>query len=87
MGTALLLRRKPSGYRAAAQLAMSAARGSARQARRGSRELWAGAADHGIERRLRGYLRDARSQIDDAVQSELRDLRRALRKQRKRLGV
>jgi hypothetical protein len=40
-----------------------------------------------VEKHLRGYLRTARRAIDQTVQSELRDLRRALRRQRKRLGV
>jgi hypothetical protein len=33
------------------------------------------------------YLGRARDAIDDAVESELKDLRRAVRRQRKRLGI
>jgi hypothetical protein len=33
------------------------------------------------------YMGRAREAIDDAVASELRDLRRSLRRQRKRLGI
>jgi uncharacterized protein YprB with RNaseH-like and TPR domain len=36
---------------------------------------------------LREYLETARGAIDDVVEQELRDLRRAVRRQRKRIGV
>jgi hypothetical protein len=87
VGTAMLLRRKPSGYRAAAGLAMDAARGTARSARRRGRAAWDDATDVDVERQLRKYLSRARSSIDDMVESELQQLRRAIRKQRKRIGV
>jgi hypothetical protein len=40
-----------------------------------------------VERHVRSFLSDARERIDDAVESELRDLRGALKRQRKRLGL
>lgn len=40
-----------------------------------------------VERQVRSFLDAARERIDDAVESELRDLRGAIRRQRKRLGV
>jgi hypothetical protein len=42
---------------------------------------------HEMDETLRDYLGAAREQIDDVVSSELRDLRKALRRQRKRLGI
>ncbi len=40
-----------------------------------------------VERQVRSFLQAARERIDDAVDSELRDLRGALKRQRKRLGL
>ncbi len=40
-----------------------------------------------IEHDVRETIGEARDRIDGFVQSELRDLRRTLRRQRKRLGV
>jgi hypothetical protein len=36
---------------------------------------------------MKQYVGRARETIDDVVESELRDLRRAIRRQRKRLGI
>lgn len=83
----MLFRRKPSGYRAAAGIAMAAARGSARTARKRGRQAWDDATDIDVERSVRKYLSRARSNIDDMVESELQQLRRAIRRQRKRIGV
>jgi hypothetical protein len=38
-------------------------------------------------RNVAEYVGSARAAIDDAVQSELKDLRRSIRRQRKRFGV
>jgi hypothetical protein len=46
-----------------------------------------GLAPRKLERQLHRYLRNARRTIDDTVASELHDLRRALRRQRRRLGL
>jgi hypothetical protein len=40
-----------------------------------------------IERQVRSFMEAARERIDDAVESELRDLRGAVKRQRKRLGL
>jgi hypothetical protein len=40
-----------------------------------------------IQREVRDTVGEARERIDGFVQHELRDLRRALRRQRKRLGI
>jgi hypothetical protein len=40
-----------------------------------------------IERQVRSFMQSARERIDDAVESELRDLRGALKRQRRRLGL
>lgn len=65
-------------------------RGVERGARR-SRELAAASLDRvpagEAVGALREYLESARSSIDQAVEEELRDLRRAVRRQRKRIGV
>jgi hypothetical protein len=40
-----------------------------------------------IEERLRDYVDSARDTIEDLVQSELSDLRKAIRRRRKKLGL
>lgn len=40
-----------------------------------------------LRRNLADYVGSAREAIDDAVSSELKDLRRSIRRQRKRFGV
>ena len=93
----LLLRRGPSGQRPVAPImrgAKWAGRGAVLGASRGAK--WA--RSHGsdvldripmddIEENVRDSVNEARERIDGFVRSELGDLRRALRKQRKRLGV
>ena len=92
-GTTLLLRRGPGGKRPIGP-AWRAARASARMAGRGARFAW----DRGVDAwdripreeiggRVRDYFESARETIDDLVQSELKDLRRAIRRRRKELGI
>jgi hypothetical protein len=93
----LLLRRGPSGQRPVAPVlrgarwagrgAMQAGGRSARWARSHGGDLLDRIPTEEIEERVRETVGDARERIDGFVQSELSDLRRALRKQRKRLGV
>ncbi|MEX2178585.1 MAG: hypothetical protein WD801_07730 [Gemmatimonadaceae bacterium] len=75
-------------------MAREGARRGARMARHGARVAW----DHGvdawdrvpreeIEERLGEYVESARETIERLVQSELKDLRRAIRRQRKNLGL
>jgi len=92
-GTTLLLRRGPSGNRPLLP-AWRAARTGARWAGRGARAAWDKGNDmwdriprEEIEDRLRDYASTARDAIDHLVEHELRDLRKALRRQRRKLGL
>lgn len=101
IGTTLLMRRGPSGGRPIAPVMRGAARGArwaginaARLGKRGASwardaggELWERIPRDEIRDHVRDYMSKAHEVIDDAVESELRDLRRALRRQRKRLGI
>lgn len=93
----LLLRRGPSGQRPVAPImrgAQWAGRGAMQGAGRGAK--WAKSRGSemldripmdDIEEGVRDSVSEARDRIDGFVRSELGDLRRALRKQRRRLGV
>jgi len=93
----LLLRRGPSGQRPVAPImrgAKLAGRGAMRAGGRGARWAQSRGGDlleriptEEIEESVRESVSEARDRIDGFVRSELEDLRRALRKQRKRLGV
>jgi hypothetical protein len=88
VGTTLLLRRGPSGRR---PIAIGAS-GATLPLRLAGRSV-AGAfreppsRREAVERQVRSFMHAARERIDDAVESELRDLRGALKRQRKRLGL
>jgi hypothetical protein len=96
-GTTLLFRRGPSGFRPigpALGLASMGAQAGARLAGRGARyawkrgrEAWDRIPREEIEEKLRDYFESARDSIDHMVESELKDLRRAIRRQRKKLGI
>ena len=88
VGTTLLLRRGPSGRRPLA-IGASGATLPLRAAGRGVAEIFRDQPSkrEAVERQVRSFLHDARERIDDVVESELRDLRGALKRQRKRLGV
>ena len=92
-GAALLLRRGPSGNRPI-EPAWRFARKSARLARKGARAAWDYGSDawdrvprEEIAERVRDYAESARDSIDEFVHSELKDLRRAIRQRRKKLGI
>jgi len=101
VGTTLLVRRGPSGrrpvspvLRGAALGAKWAGLGAARLGARGASwardagsELWERIPRDEIRDHVRDYLGKAHEAIDDVVETELRDLRKALRRQRKRLGI
>jgi hypothetical protein len=101
VGTTLLLRTGPSGsrpiapmVRGAGRTAAWAGRGAAHAGSRGARwvrqrggKLWDQIPRDEIEENVRDYLSQARSAIDDTVASELQNLRKAIRRQRKRLGI
>jgi gas vesicle protein len=93
----LLLRRGPSGQRPVTPVmrgAKWAGRGAAAAGMAGAK--WA--REHGsdlidripmdrIEHDVRESVGEARDRVDAFVQHELRDLRKALRRQRRRLGI
>jgi gas vesicle protein len=98
----MLLRRGPHGSRPAGMLLSAAGAGATnagkwagRGARRGAE--WVGDRGEAIRDRLPSledvaeelgdYMSAARETISDTVSDELRDLRKAIRKQRKRIGV
>ena len=93
----LLLRRGPSGHRPIAPVlrgaghagrsAMEASAAGAKWARSRGGELLERLPIDRIEHDVRDTVGAARDRIDGFVQHELRDLRRALRAQRKRMGV
>ncbi|HEX5972261.1 MAG TPA: hypothetical protein VFY85_10060 [Gemmatimonadaceae bacterium] len=93
----LLLRRGPSGQRPVAPIvrgAQWAGRGAMHGAKRGAGWARSRGGDlldripmDDIEDSVRDSVNEARERIDGFVRSELGDLRKALRKQRKRLGV
>jgi hypothetical protein len=88
VGTTLLLRRGPSGRRPIA-IGASGATLPLRLAGRGVADVFREPPSRrdAVERQVRSFMHAARERIDDAVESELRDLRGALKRQRKRLGV
>jgi hypothetical protein len=96
-----LLRRGPSGRRPMSPVFTGIGRGAswagrkaARYSRRGAKwaarrgeDMWDSIPREEIRRTVSDYVGHAREAIDDVVESELHDLRRAIRRQRKRLGV
>lgn len=96
-----MLRRGPSGDRPVSPVirgvgrgARWAGRGASRLGRTGARwaadrgeDLWDAIPREEISDRVSDYMGRAREAIDDVVESELKDLRRAIRRQRKRLGI
>jgi hypothetical protein len=88
VGTTLLLRRGPSGRR---PIAIGAS-GATLPLRLAGRSMAGAFRDpptrrEAVERQVRSFMHAARDRIDDAVESELRDFRGALKRQRKRLGL
>ncbi|MFL5583211.1 MAG: hypothetical protein ACJ8AO_22820 [Gemmatimonadaceae bacterium] len=96
-GAALLLRRGPGGDRPIVPAAKAIGRGARWAGTRGARgarwaaqrgeELWDRVPREEIAETLGDYLETARKTIDNVVEDELNDLRRAIRRQRKRLGI
>ena len=93
----LLLRRGPSGQRPVTPIVrgakwagrgamLGAGRGAHWAKERGGEMLDRIPMDE-MEENVRESVGEARERVDEFVRSELADLRRALRKQRKRLGV
>jgi len=100
-GVTFMLRRGPSGRRPATPLMLGVTRGAGwagknalRAGTRGARwaadrgeELWDRVPRDEIREHVSDYMGRAREAIDDVVESELKQLRRAIRRQRKRLGL
>ena len=100
-GLTYMLRRGPSGGRPVSPVMRGLGRGAkwagkhaSRWGSRGGR--WAAERGHDVWERIpreeiadsiTDYVGRAREAIDDAVESELKDLRRAIRRQQKRLGI
>ena len=93
----MLFRRGPRGYRPIGPMMRVTGRGlrtagiaSAKGAKwlgeRGE-ELWDRIPRDEIVDRLEGYLDTAREAIDDAVSHEVSDLRKAIRRRRRKLGL
>ena len=101
VGTTLLLRRGPAGRRPISPMLSGAARGAkwagvgaARMGARGAswakdagEELWDRVPRDEIRHQVSDYVSRAHDAIDSVVESELRDLRRTIKRQRKRLGI
>jgi hypothetical protein len=100
-GITFMLRRGPGGNRPVSPMLATVGRGATWAGRRAAKLGVAGAkwaADRGedaweriprdeIREHVSDYLGRAREAIDDAVETELRDLRKAVRRQRRRLGI
>lgn len=96
-GMTMLFRRGPRGYRPIGPMMRVTGRGlrtagvaSAKGAKwlgeRGE-ELWDRIPREEIVDRVEGYLDTAREAIDDAVSHEVGDLRKAIRRRRRKLGL
>jgi hypothetical protein len=100
-GVTYMLRRGPSGRRPVSPVVSGIGRGAtwagrhaarlsgagARWAAHQGEELWDRVPRDEIREHVSDYMGRAREAIDDVVESELNDLRKAIRRQRKRLGV
>jgi hypothetical protein len=100
-GITFMLRRGPSGDRPVSPVVRGVGRGAnwagrhaakvgsagARWTARRGEQLWDSIPRDDIREGVSDYAGRARHAIDDAIESELKDLRRAIRRQRKRLGI
>jgi hypothetical protein len=82
-----VLREMGRGARWAGRHAAAAGTAGARWAAERGEDLWDSIPRDAIRKEVKDYVGRARDAIDDVVESELRDLRRAIRRQRKRLGI
>src|SRR5437660_853430 len=85
-GITFMLRRGPSGRRPISPALTGAGRGIAWAGERGG-EMWEKVPRDEIRRNVRKGLASAKDTIDDAVEAELRALRRSIRRRRKQLGL
>lgn len=96
-----MLRRGPSGRRPLVPMLLGVGRGAnwtgrkaARLGAKGARwaaergeSMWDRIPRDDIREHVSEYMTRAREAIDDVVETELKDLRRSMRRQRKRLGI
>ena len=89
----LLLRRGPTGSRPVVPILKAAGRGARWAGKHGTRGArWAAERGEDLWDRvprddIREYLDDARSSIQRTVEEELADLRKSIRRQRRKLGI
>ncbi len=100
-GITFILRRGPSGRRPISPMLVGAGRGVAWAGRKGLKagvvganwavdrgeELWDRVPRDEIRRGVDRHLSSAKEAIEDAVDSELRSLRKSIRRRRKQLGL
>lgn len=77
---------REAGAMASAAAGRAGARG-AKWARHRGEEMWESIPFDEIGEQLGDYLQSARDAIDETVSHELNDLRKAVRRHRKRLGI
>src|SRR5688572_982553 len=97
VGATALLRRGPRGHRPITPIVRGAGRGAVwagKQGARGARwaadrgeEIWDKVPAEEIQERMQEYMESARDSIGEVVEQELRDLRKAIRRRRKQLGI
>ena len=84
-------RRAPTTRRLVADAARAVGRDVRRQVPRGGRRASGWASEHlrpeEIRDQVGGFVSAARDAINDAVEEELRDLRKSIRRQRRKLGI
>jgi len=97
VGATAMLSRGPRGHRPIGPIVRGAGRGAMWAGKQGARgakwaaergeELWDRVPADEIQENMQEYLESARSSIGEVVEHELRDLRKAIRRRRKQLGV
>ncbi len=96
-GTALMFTRSRRPQPWSARMAKAARRGAHRASgfgKRGRRgmgamagNVWGQLSDSDASKQVSSYFDSVREAIDDTVSAELQDLRKSLRRQRKKLGI
>lgn len=97
VGATALLRRGPRGHRPIAPIVRGAGKGAVwagKQGVRGARwaaeqgeELWDKVPAEEMQERMQEYMAAARESVGEVLEHELRDLRKAIRRRRKQLGI
>ena len=97
VGATAMLRRGPRGHRPITPIVRGAGRGAmwaGKQGVRGARwaaergeDMWDRIPAEEIQERMQEYMESARDSIGQVVEHEVRDLRKAIRRRRKQLGL